>query len=53
MDTPVLYYLVLAVVAIGGMALVLSVTIGIRHLLINAKIKSAFARKIAINLYYV
>ena len=38
-DTPVLYYLVLAVVAIGGMALVLSITIGIRALVDKCKNK--------------
>ena len=39
-DTPILYYLLLATVAIGGMALVLAITIGIRALITKCKAKS-------------
>ena len=39
--TPILYYLVLSVVAIGGMSLVIAVTIGIRVLIEKHRAKSA------------
>ncbi|MBR5773242.1 MAG: hypothetical protein IKY44_00185 [Clostridia bacterium] len=42
-DAPILYYLVLSAVAIGGMALVITVTIGIRALI--DKIRAGKAQK--------
>ena len=38
-ETPILYYLVLTAVAVGGMALIISITIGIRALVDKLKAK--------------
>lgn len=38
-DTPILYYALLTVIAIGGMSLIIAITIGIRGLVDKKKAK--------------
>ena len=42
-NAPILYYLVLAAISIGGMALIIAITIGIRALIDKSRAKAAIA----------